>query len=85
MKRYLDASKGVHFWTSFIVLAVLAGVFWILDRQHEKGPLGVHDSVALIAILLFGLVVAYPERLKALADLIRAWRQGGGNNAPPSQ
>ena len=72
--RYVASAKRVHLGASVLVCGVLIGAFWFLDRQHDKGPLGLHDSVALGAILIFALVVAYPERLAQVAGLVRAAR-----------
>lgn len=72
---YQKATKAFHFSAALIVALTLCGAFWYLDRQHDKGPLGLHDSVALGAILAFVLIVAFPERLAAVTQLIRAWRK----------
>ena len=80
-KGYAASGKHIHFGTSALVCGVLVGAFWFLGRQHDKGPLGLHDSVALGAILGFALIVAYPERLAQVADLVRAAR-GKGEGTP---
>jgi len=76
MREYKNAPKSVHYGASVLTCIALVGVFWFLDRQHDRGPLGLHDSVALGAILLFVLAVAYPDRLAKLGGLLSSWRRG---------
>lgn len=74
VKSFKEAGKHVHFSAALLAAGALAGAFWYLDRSHDKGPIGLHDSVAVGAILLFVLIVAFPDRLGALTGLARAIR-----------
>lgn len=73
-RRFHRASRQVHFGSALIVGGVGYGVFRYLDRH--TGPLGPHDAVVILGLLLFTLCVAFPDRLAKLGAFFSKTKLG---------
>jgi hypothetical protein len=72
---YRQQSPHVHASTALIVVVVLALLFWYLDgRRADHGPAGWADVGIVIALLAAVVIFGAPNRIAAIADVIRAWK-----------
>lgn len=72
---YRRQSASFHASTAIILAVVLGLLFYYLDgKRADRGPFTLADFGIVVALLAVVVIFGAPNRIAAIADVVRAWR-----------